>query len=106
KDGSNAAFVSTGILEIGDQASITVDESLRLDDPAVLIEQPTGSLTVAGNLLGTTRDTGPFAAQGTILLNGGTPAPPACLERPSWRCCRRTSATRSMDSPAISPWAA
>ena len=72
--GFNAITASNG-------ATVKILESLQINGSAIVTVSPNSSLTVSGNLLGTTQNPALFKPQGTVTLNGsGTSAAPQLLE--------------------------
>jgi YD repeat-containing protein len=97
-DGTLVANIAGGIVTLGGAGStkteqsytalmasnggtIKLPESLQINGSAIVTVSPSSSLTVAGNLLGTTQNPALFKPQGTVTLNGaGTAAAPELLE--------------------------
>jgi RHS repeat-associated protein len=75
------SFVSTGTLGARDTGRLTLVKSAAINQSGILVGQPETTITVQGNLVGTTRNADQYATQGMVTLAGsGTAAAPQLLE--------------------------
>jgi hypothetical protein len=65
-------FSNTGLVQV-QSGTLLVAGALPLDGQAALAGSVSGTLSVAGDMVGDTTDSGLFAPQGTVLLNGSGP---------------------------------
>ncbi len=76
------SLVNTGTLEAGHGATLDIDTAVSIDGQGRLASgQPTGTISLAGNLLGNTQNAAGFGPLSTVRLDGtGVAAMPQLLE--------------------------
>ncbi len=76
------AWTNSGSIEVSNGGSVTLGNgTLTFDGQQFLSIQPTSTLTLQGNLFGTTQNADLFQPVGTVIFNGsGTSAAPQQLE--------------------------
>jgi YD repeat-containing protein len=65
-------FSNTGIVQV-QSGTLQFFSGLRLDGAAAIAESRSGTLSVAGNMVGNTKDASLFVPRGTVVLTGSGP---------------------------------
>jgi len=77
-DGGTQGFNNTGVLRVGNGATIDLRGTLRIDEAGILDSQPLGEIRVGGDLVGNGTNAAQFASGGAVQL--GTADGPASFQ--------------------------